>query len=251
MAVGQMLDAGAPRSFVVQGRTVTVPVVVRDAVSVTAMFVVPTVAVRRLMPHPALHIPELLPGRALCVLAAVEYLDNDLGRYNEIAVTFFATVGGPPPTPLLGLVSAFRAHRLAGYIHRLPVTTTFSRDAGHDIWGFPKTVDEITFQDEGGQRTCTLAVDGVHVLTLTVTRGGRGRMAPMPQDALAVRDGVLWRTPSVMHGEGVGTRLGGATLTLGRHPIADELRSLGLPKRALLSTSMEHMRAEFEAPERL
>jgi hypothetical protein len=91
----------------------------------------------------------------------------------------------------------------------------------------------------------------VHVLTLTVTRGGRGRMAPMPQDALAVRDGVLWRTPSVMHGEGVGTRLGGATLTLGRHPIADELRSLGLPKRALLSTSMEHMRAEFEAPERL
>lgn len=251
MVSGQMLDAGAPRSYVVQGRTVTVPVVVRDAVSVTAMFVVPTAGVHRLMTHPALQVPELLPGRSLCVLAAVEYLDNDLGRYNEVAITFFATVGRERPTPLVGLVRAYRRHELAGYIHRLPVTTSFSRDAGADIWGFPKTVDQIEFRDEGTQRECTLVVDGVHVLTLSVKRSGRGRMPDMPQDALGVRDGVLWRTPSIMGGDGVGMRLGGATVTLGRHPIADELRSLGLPKRALMSTSIEHMHASFEAPQRL
>jgi hypothetical protein len=251
MASGLVVDVGAPRSFIVQGRTVTVPVQVRDAVSVTAMFVVPTAGVRRFVTHPALQIPELLPGRSLCILAAVEYLDNDLGRYNEVAITFFATIGRQRPTPLLGLLQAFRRHELAGYIHRLPVTTSFSRDAGHDIWGFPKTVDQIEFRDEGGQRECTLVVDGVHVLTLSVKRGGRGRMPDAPQDALAVRDGVLWRTPSIMGGDGVGFRLGGASVVLGRHPIADELRSLGLPKRALVSTSIEHMHASFEAPQRL
>jgi hypothetical protein len=251
MASGPVVDAGAPRSFVVQGRTVDVPVQVRDAISITAMFVVPTAGARRHVPHPALQIPELLPGRSLCILAAVEYLDNDLGRYNEVAITFFATVARERPTPLLGLAQAYRRHELAGYIHRLPVTTSFSRDAGRDIWGFPKTVEQIEFRDEGAQRECTLVVDGAHVLTLSVKRGGRGRMPDQPQDALAVRDGVLWRTPSIMGGDGVGMRLGGATVVLGRHPIADELRSLGLPKRALMSTSIEHMHASFEAPQRL
>ena len=43
--------------------------------------------------------------------------------------------------------------------------------------------------------------------------------------------------------------LGGADLTLGNHPIADELRSLGLPKRALMSAWLGHMHGRFEAPQ--
>jgi hypothetical protein len=42
-----------------------------------------------------------------------------------------------------------------------------------------------------------------------------------------------------------------AELTLGSGPIADELRSLGLPRRALMTTWMEKMRASFGAAEKL
>ncbi len=251
MASGPALRADGPRSFIVQGQSIGLPVVVRDALSITAMFVVPTAAVRRLVTHPGVHVAEIVPGRAVCVLAGVEYRENDLGRYNEVAITFFTTVGGAPPMPFFGLLAGMRRGTIAGYVHRLPVTTTFSRDAGRDIWGFPKTVEQIEFQDAGGRRSCTLTADGTHVLTLSVRRNGTRRVPEMPQDAVAVRDGVLWRTPAVMGGDGVGMRLGGATIILGRHPMADELRSLGLPKRALMSTSMEHMHARFEAPERL
>jgi hypothetical protein len=239
------------RTVVVQGRTIALPVVVRDAVAVTAMFLVPTAVARRLIPHPALHPLEPWPGRAILVLAGVEYRDNDLGRYNEVAVSFLVQPGGARPRPLLGLLTAMRRREAAAYIHRLPVTTAFSRDAGRDIWGFPKTVDRIEFQDAGGRRTGSLIVDGEHVLTLSVTRSGRGTMPDMPQDAVTVRDGVVWRTPSTMGGTGTGFRLGGARVILGRHPIAAELRALGLPKRALCSSSMEHMHATFGAPERL
>ena len=45
----------------------------------------------------------------------------------------------------------------------------------------------------------------------------------------------------------MGARLGGATLQLGTHPIADELRALGLPKRPLASTTIAHMSATFYA----
>jgi hypothetical protein len=164
-------------------------------------------------------------------------------------VSFFVTHGARRPAPLVGLIAALRRRTLGAYIHRLPVTTAFSRDAGRDIWGFPKTVEDITFRDEGGRRTCTLASGGETVLALTVARGGRRRVAGLPQDAFAWRDGVLYRTASVMSAEGVGMRLGGARLVLGgRHPIAEELRGLGLPRRALMSSSFERMRARFEAP---
>jgi hypothetical protein len=47
----------------------------------------------------------------------------------------------------------------------------------------------------------------------------------------------------------VGFRLGGATLELGAHPMADELRHLGLPRRALSTTSFGHWRAVFDEAE--
>ena len=49
----------------------------------------------------------------------------------------------------------------------------------------------------------------------------------------------------------MGFSMGGATLELGNHPIADDLRSLGLPRSAVMSVWMERMRGRFESPEAL
>jgi hypothetical protein len=58
---------------------------------------------------------------------------------------------------------------------------------------------------------------------------------------------VLHRTAFRSGADGVGTKRGGADLLLGEHPVADELRTLGLPKPALFSVWMGHMRGRFEA----
>jgi hypothetical protein len=47
------------------------------------------------------------------------------------------------------------------------------------------------------------------------------------------------------------SRLGDGRLSLGDHPVADELRSLGLPKRPLLSAWMGRLAFEMSAPEKL
>ena len=47
------------------------------------------------------------------------------------------------------------------------------------------------------------------------------------------------------------TRLGGADLQLGSHPIADELRSLKLGRRALMTSSVGHLEMTFEDAERV
>jgi len=94
-----------------------------------------------------------------------------------------------------------------------------------------------------------LVDDGVHVLTLTMAAGGPIKLPAQAPPSYSFRDGILRKTEWTTSSEGVTGRPGGATLILGDHPMADELRSLGMPKRALFSSSAAHMRASFGATE--
>ena len=118
--------------YVIEGRTVTMPVVVRDATSAAATFLVNAAAARRLMPAPALDVVELLPGRALFSIACMQYRDNDLGDYNEVSLAFFVRRRDEPRgVPWLGAAVALMRSRLATWIWKLPVDQAFrSRDRG-------------------------------------------------------------------------------------------------------------------------
>ena len=63
--------------------------------------------------------------------------------------------------------------------------------------------------------------------------------------------GIPHRTEFSSGAEGFGVRLGGAQVSIGSGPIADELRSLGLPKRALMTSWMERMHGRFEPAKKL
>jgi hypothetical protein len=88
MTTGAAPGAGDPHYFF-QGPEVTMPVEVRDASSAAATYLVDAAVARTLLPTPQLDVVELLPGRALFSIAAIDYRDNDLGDYNEISLAFF------------------------------------------------------------------------------------------------------------------------------------------------------------------
>lgn len=244
------MSEGVAREYTIGGRIVKLPVEVRDASSISATFLVPTREVRRRVAFPAIEVAEVLPGRTLCTIAGIEYRDNDLGSYNEVGVVFFVRPAGGSPIPFLGAAMDVARGRLGAYIHHLPVTTSFSCEAGRSIWGFPKLVADIRFREEGNRRAVTLTVDGVPVLTLSVRCGRSERSYPEARlAAYSGLGGVVRRTRFGSSGEGASFRLGGASLVLGSHAIADELRGLGLPRRALTSACVRHMRMRFEAPE--
>jgi hypothetical protein len=244
---------GAAERYVFDdGREITMPVVVRDASSAAATYLVSARAARALLPGRELDVVELLPGRAVLTIACIDYRDNDLGDYNEVALALFVRRRAEPRgVPWVGAAIDLARSRLATYIHRMPVDQRFTCAAGRGIWGFPKTVEEISFEDRGGRRACRLAMDGRHVLTLTTGRGGRRVLPDVEMATYSYIDGALHRTRFVSGAEGVGVRLGGADVALGDHPVADELRALGLPRRALMTVWMEHSHARFEAPERV
>jgi hypothetical protein len=250
MAISRPASAPPTGSYVFQGRTVTLPVVVRDAASAAATYLVPVAAARKLLPGPELDVVEVLPGRSLFSIACIDYRDNDLGDYDEVSLALFVRPrGARAGIPYLGTVVDFLRSRVATYIYKLPVNQSFTCEAGRGIWGFPKTVEDIAFRDAGERRECQLAMDGRHVLTFSVRRHGTRTLPDTPMVTYSYVDGSLHRTAFTSGARGVGIRPGGADLALGDHPLADELRALGLPKRALLSVWMAHTHARFDGPE--
>ncbi len=242
---------GTPR-YSIQGRTVEMPVVVRDATSCAVTYLVNAKAARRLLPGDEIELVELLPGRALLNLAVIEYRDNDLGDYNEVSIAFFVRArGASRGIPYLGTLLDFFRGRVATYIRHLPVDQSFTCEAGRTIWGFPKSVERIDFDATPEQVRCRLEMGGQHVLTLTAPLGGTRSLPEQEMTTYTYLEGVAHRTAFSSGAEGAGFGRGADHLELGDHPISEELRSLGLPKKALFTSSMAHMRGRFEAPVKL
>lgn len=226
---------GGQQRFPIAGRTVEMPVVVRDAFAASATFRVDRRAAAQLLPD-GLELVRVPGGRALLVLAAVSYADNDLGAYDELAVALVAR--GP-------------GGERGVYIHRLPVDDAFSDAAGRGIWGFPKTVEQLRVERADRVVRCRWDADGASVLRLALRSSGVARLPPTAQRAFSVRAGVLCSTRFVLHLGRVGARTGGARVAIGAGAPALELRALGLPRAAVATLSAGRLRARFEGPEPL
>jgi len=217
-------------AYEIQGATVELPVLVRDASSATVMFDVPAGAAQALSPFP---VVEASPGRAQLAVALVDYRDNDLGTYHEVGVILFVQPEG----------------RAAGtYIRHLPVDQSFTNEAGNVIWGFPKSVQQIDVTSTDTSSRWVLTMDGELVLDVTVPRGGADEMPAMEMATYTLKDGTPHVTAFTQGGTGSSLTLGdeGVSVRLGSHPVAKELESLGLPEApVVLSTWTENMKGSF------
>jgi hypothetical protein len=245
--------------YEVLGRSIGLPVEVRKAAQWGVQYLVPATAAQRLVGPTGLQVTGPLPGKALLALAVCRYDDTDLDAYHEVAVSFVVRPhDAPRGATTAQRLREFASGDIGAYIHRLPVDQEFTCAAGRDVWGYPKWVTTIDIDEPGpgtgragtGTGTGTsvrLVDDGAHVLTLTMAAGGRIRLPSQAPPSYSFRDGVLRRTEWTTSSEGVTGRFGGSTLVLGDHPMAEELRSLGLPKRALFTSTSAWMRASFGA----
>jgi hypothetical protein len=217
-------------SYQVLGQTVPLPVVVRDASSATVMYEVDLDAAQALSPFP---VVESGPGKAQVAIILVDYRENDLGRYHEVGIVFFVQPEG----------------REAGtFIRHLPVDQEFTNAAGNIIWGFPKTVQKIDVTNTDASTRWILTMDGEPVLDITVPRGGDDEMPQMELATYTLKDGRPHVTAFAQGGTGSSLTLGdeGVSLSLGSHPVAKELESLGLPEApVVLSSWLGKMQATF------
>jgi hypothetical protein len=223
--------------YPIQGREVTLPCIVRDASSGNAMFMVPAEAAQKLIPGDAFEVMEVAPGQAQLILGIIDYRDNDLGDYNEMAIIFLVKPKGA------------EADAAGTFIYKLPVDQAFTCEAGCTIWGFPKSVEQIDMTYTDTTVSGRLEMDGQHVFTLTVPRGKADASAgdETHTPTYTYIGGVPHQTAFSTGGANALNPGGeGVAVALGTHPIAAELRSLGLEgARPILSVWNEHMNGSF------
>jgi hypothetical protein len=220
-------------SWEIQGTRVTFPVRIGHAVAACATYLVRTERAAQLVAGTGLELVTVA-GRTPLVLAFVDYRVNDLGVYDEVGVALVVRHRG----------------RVGTYIHQLPVTQPFTLEAGRALWGLPKWLARAELTIEGRGATCHLADDaGRHVLTAALRTlpwrlplrvpGAVTAFAPRNREVLASR--VRARAG------GIRVAPGGARVVLGAdHPMAEELRALRLPRRALATVIADEVSFEMD-----
>jgi hypothetical protein len=228
----------------IAGTVLTMPVRIRKANQHMAMFSVDADAAQRMIDYSGLQVCRYLPGRAIVVLMLMHYIDGDLGQYHEFGTTVMVN---PPGAGSESKRVGLRALQSAGaFIHHLPVDQPFTLEAGTKIWGYPKVMADFTVR-EGRQFGFDCRVDGQLVVDMEFGRGLPFRLTPRHQEqrTYSHRDGVTRETAFEHTLDGVRTRFGGVRIRLGDHPYAKELASLGLPKRAMVSSSVDNVQMTF------
>lgn len=231
----------------VDGQEVGFPVVVRDASIATVTVLGSARGAREALSGTDLEPVTPLPGRALWTVSAIDYRDNDLGDYHEIAIAVVVRKKG---RSRLGSAADLARARLHTHITHLPVDQRFTYLAGRELWGFPKTIDQLHFDLVDGRLHATWARDGETILRLSAPASGRHRIPTTNLQTYTVMDGKTHVTDFTMGGrEGsFGSGLG-VDLELGEHPVADELRRAGLPGRPMSAIWIGRATGSFGRPD--
>lgn len=245
------------------------PVQIRAAEQHMAMYSVDADAAQRMIDYSGLRVYRHRPNRAMVVLMLMRYIDGDLGPYLEYGTNVMVNRPGSAESGLRGLGSA------GAFVHHLPVDGEFTLQAGRQIWGYPKVLADFTVRGADSRAGVRGADNRAGVRGADHRAGVRdgrpfgfdvsidGRLAvgmdfkpglpvpsaftakPQVQSTFSHLDGVLRETEGQMRLSGVRYRPGGVRIRLGDHPYAKELAALGLPKRALLSSSVRNVQMTF------
>ncbi|QRY61565.1 acetoacetate decarboxylase family protein [Gordonia sp. PDNC005] len=239
-------------SHTVLGTSVSMPVEIRSARCFMAGFSASATAVDRAIAERGdsdLKPLQVRPGRTMCMLVFVDYIDGDLGPYNEFGVCFLVEDPGSTRPSKLGALRSLVKGDAHALIHELPVDGDFTLAAGRGIWGFPKVLADFDVDHTSPIKTGRVLQDGKLIAELDVRRGISvpDNSSEAVLQSYAQLDGVTRRTPwRLTSTTGTRTRIGGATLRLGDHPMADELRRLKLSRHALMSSSVSDLSMRFE-----
>lgn len=179
---------------------VTFPVEIRYARCAYASFAVKAAAAAEVLSDADLR-PKVFPGGiAIVSIAAVEYIDGDLGPYHEVALSL-----------LVEHPDASGNGKFGAFIRQLPVNQPYTMKIGREVWGFPKEVTDIDIDFlPGGAARAELRYEDRMAMRLTVGRGLSMPSRPSAVDAYSFLDGIRRRTSWSLEASGTKMRPAGA-----------------------------------------
>lgn len=214
---------------------ISFPMVVEELHQATLVFTVPIEPATALLPGDAFEVVEIAPGSAMFMMALVDYVRNPWGDYNEVNLGLLVHPVGRPEAA-------------GAFVYRMPVDQEFTRKAGNEVLGLPKVTEHLEVHYTDDTVCFELHEGGEHALTVTLPRVPTGTPVATETVTYSYLDGRATELP-------LSIELGGGMIDpaeirieLGSTPLADELRSLGLPRPADSVVWGEQLCGTFWAP---
>ena len=239
------------QDFETSSGPVKVPLLLRETVGTGAFFSVPTSTIRKFLPTNKLKPVVIGRGRTIFAIGAYEYLDTSIGPYNEVAMGVPCIYDPRVNIPFLPAIFD-QAFSVGFFLLHLPVTTKIALDSGIEIWGFPKFLATVKFEESPETRTCILEADGRRILSLHVRKAERSKQEARDIKSFGVKGTTLLET--TMHTRRLiwNTRAtDSAIVEEGDHPIAEELRELKNDWKLLRAFYAPTMKSIVEAPRKV
>ena len=218
----------------IEGTTITFPMEVERFDAATFTFTVPADAARALLPGSSFEVLEA-DGTAQFVVALCDYHENPWGDYLEINLGFLVRAVDAPEG------------ETGSFVYRMPVDQAFTCRAGNEVMGFPKTVEDLSVTHDDGRVTFAMHADGELVLSVSFPDAApTASPERVDTESYSYLDGRPYSTRLSMD---LGTGfIDGADVTVevGSGPVADELRTLGLPKAPDFGAWGRDLSATFE-----
>lgn len=239
----------------IDGDVVKLPIFYRDGEAMTGVFPARLGVLRSMLPDRRLSPARLAPGIGAIAVTCFEYRDTDVGSYNELAIGIVLNhprhrINAPGKSMLGGLMRG----QLDAFVHHLPVTTDLALVAGRELWNYPKFIASIDFEEDAETRTCRLAEDGEHILTLRMPKLVGASDQQIQLFTHIYQDGQPQRGEFKLlaHDYGWSLKPGAAQIELGRsHPIAGELSSALVTTKSLAASRTPQIEGILFGPENI
>lgn len=239
----------AGRRFNIEGNDLGYPTLFHDGSTSVGMFVVSSKVANELIAASGFTAAEIAPGKAVMSLAGVHYTDTECGSYEEIGCAFFVNnIAGKPLIPYLGIWMNILRGKQPSFTWYLPVTEKSALECGIQMWGYPKTIEDIHHSKIDGRTVTTLHRDGEEVLRYSVSNHGLKTLKPIASPVYSIFEGKphIGYLTQYLSQAGYGRD---GELLLSEHALVEPLRRLGLPKKPLISGHMGKLRFSMSAPE--
>ncbi len=148
------------------------PMFFREVRMMGGVFTCNLAAAKALMPTSSHHPHRIWNGRGVAAIHCFEYLDTDIGPYNEVSLSIAIVHGTRGGLSWAALARAEAKGRYQAFVADLPVTTDAAVHGGIDILGFPKWLARIEFTEDEARRVCTVrdAESGAVILSVAGDR---------------------------------------------------------------------------------
>jgi hypothetical protein len=241
----------AQRRFNIEGNDLGYPTLFHDGSTSVGMYVVSSKVANELIAGSGFTAAEIAPGKAVMSFAGVHYTNTECGSYEEIACAFFVNkFAGKPLVPYLGTWMNILRGKQPSFTWYLPVTEKSALECGIQMWGYPKTAEDIRHKKVNGRTVTTLHKDGEEILRYSVGNLGSKTLKPIAAPVYSIFEGkphvgyLTQNFSAAAYGRD-------GDLVLSDHALVEPLRRLGLPKKPLLSGHMGKLRFSMSAPEPL